>query len=129
MQKLKNCLQKLEPLKQKSLSQIENDTYLKDIIERNFEVAAQCVLDISNRIISEMEGEKPTDYFTAILILGDLKVIPENFAKQFAPIAGFRNILVHQYLDLDWVKLYNYLNNLSDFYKFIEYVEKWRLCS
>lgn len=94
-------MQKLEPLKSKSLDAIEREPYLKDIIERNLEVAAQCVLDIANKIIAEAESEKPTDYFTAILILGNLNILPESFAKKLAPVAGFRNILVHQYLDLD----------------------------
>lgn len=109
------------------LDDIESDPYLKDIIERNFEVAAQCMLDIANRIIAELEGEKPIDYFTAILILGDLGVLPKDFAKKIAPIAGFRNILVHQYMDLDWNKIYDFLGELSDFYNFIKYIEKWML--
>ncbi len=125
LQRLKSCLQKLEPLRVKTRNDIDNEPYLKDIIERNFEVAAQCIIDIANRIISEMEGEKPTDYLTAILIIGDLKVLPVPFAKHIAPLAGLRNILVHQYLDVDWNIIYDYLHNLSDFYQFVEYIETW----
>lgn len=126
MQKLKSCLQKLEPLKKKTIEDIDTEPYLKDIIERNFEVAAQCILDISNRVIADMQGERPTDYFTGILILGDYNVLPKAFAKKLAPVAGLRNILVHQYLDLDWHRMLNHLNNLSDLYKFIDYIEQWQ---
>lgn len=125
LEKLKSCLGKLEPFKEKSLSEIQRDVYFKDIIERNFEVAAQCILDISNRVISIVEGEKPIDYFTAILIIGDLGVIPEDFAKKLAPIAGFRNVLVHLYLDVDWNQMYRHLQDLSDLYQFINYIQEW----
>lgn len=118
-------MQKLEPFKEKSLAEIQRDTYFKDIIERNFEIAAQCILDISNRAIAIAEGEKPVDYFTAILILGDLDIIPKAFAQKLAPIAGFRNILVYLYLEIDWNKMYSYLQNLSDLYQFIEYIQSW----
>ena len=115
----------MELFKDKPLSEIENDLYFKDIIERNFEIAAQCVLDISNRVIALAEGEKPIDYFTAILILGDLGILPQEFARKLAPIAGFRNILVHLYLEVDWNIVYNQLHELSDLYKFIEYIQNW----
>jgi len=115
----------LELFKEKSLSEIQGDLYFKDIIERNFEVAAQCVLDISNRVIALAEGEKPIDYFTAILILGDLGILPKDFAQKLAPIAGFRNILVHLYLEVDWNIVYQQLHQLSDLYKFIEYIQHW----
>lgn len=127
MEKLKSCLQKLEPLSRKTLDEIEGDLYLKDIIERNLEVAAQCVLDISSRVISEMEGDRPMDYFTSIQILGDLQVLPKTFASKLAPLAGLRNLLVHQYLELNWKQIREHLKNLSDFYQFIEYIQKWQL--
>ena len=48
---LKGCLLKLEPLKIKTSDEFASDPYLKDIVERNLEVAAQACIDISNRII------------------------------------------------------------------------------
>ncbi len=51
--------------------------------------------------------------------------IIKTFARKLAPVAGFRNIIVHQYLDFDWNLIYQYLNDLSNFYKFIEYIEIW----
>jgi uncharacterized protein YutE (UPF0331/DUF86 family) len=36
-------------------------------------------------------------------------VLPSEFAAHLAPIAGFRNILVHEYLAVDPQRLYEYL--------------------
>jgi uncharacterized protein YutE (UPF0331/DUF86 family) len=118
-------LARLEPLKSKSKAEFDADPYLRDIAERNLEVAAQCVLDISHRLISLAGGQRPRDYFEAILHLGELAVLPPDFAAHLAPLAGFRNILVHEYLEVDWQEVYRNLQQISDLSKFAELVREW----
>jgi len=118
-------LRKLEPLREKEKEELRADPYLQDIVERNLEVAAQACLDIANRIISLEQLEKPRDYYEAILRLGEAKILPEDFARRFAPIAGFRNVLVHEYLDIDWDEVYENLQELEDLYEFAEHVRAW----
>jgi len=118
-------LQKLEPFRSKKKEEILQDPYLQDIIERNLEVSAQAVIDIANRIISIEDLEKPQDYYDAILRLGEAGIIPLKFAQKLAPIAGFRNILVHDYLDIDWDEVYNNLHQLNDISKFMEQIKAW----
>jgi len=101
------------------------DPYLQDIIERNLEVSAQSVIDIANRIISIENLEKPLDYYDAIMRLGEAGILPLEFAKELAPIAGFRNILVHDYLDINWDEVYNNLHQLDDISKFMQQVKSW----
>lgn len=125
LERLKKSLTKLEPLKEKTKDEFFQDDYLRDIVERNLEVSIQACIDIANRIISLDELEKPKDYYNAIIILGKENILPYDFAQRFAPVAGFRNILIHQYLDLDWDEVYNNLKNLEDFYIFIDYINKW----
>ena len=76
--------------------------YLKKIVECHIEVAAQACIDIANRIISVEQLGKLRDASGAIEILGEIGVLPREFAQSLAPIAGFRNILVHEYLEIDW---------------------------
>jgi len=33
--------------------------------------------------------------------MGELGVLPVDFARHLAPLAGFRNILVHEYLEVE----------------------------
>jgi len=98
---------------------------LRDIAERNLEVAAQCVLDISQRLISLTGALKPRDYYEAILRLGELGVLPPEFAAHLAPLAGFRNILVHEYLALDWREVYRNLQEIDDLARFAGLVRQW----
>jgi uncharacterized protein YutE (UPF0331/DUF86 family) len=118
-------LKKLEAFNAKKKDEILQDSYLQDIIERNLEVVAQAVIDISNRIIS-LEGlEKPRDYYEAIVRLGESGILTLEFARKLAPLAGFRNILVHDYLDLNWDEVYKNLHQLQDISKFMNQVKSW----
>ena len=98
---------------------------MQDIVERNLEVAIQSCIDIANRIISLDELEKPKDYYGSIIMLGKENILPYDFAQRFAPITGFRNILIHEYLDIDWDEVYKNLQRMNQFYKFMDYVKKW----
>ena len=125
LDELNERLARLEPLKEKSREAFDRDPYLRDIVERNLEIAAQCCIDICNRIISLENAKKPIDYYDAILRMGEIEVLPFGFAKDLAPIAGFRNILVHEYLGIDWDEVHNKLHHMDDFVRFAECIRKW----
>jgi uncharacterized protein YutE (UPF0331/DUF86 family) len=125
LDELNERLQRLGPLKDKALAEFHQDAYLRDIAERNLEIAAQCCIDIGNRIISLEGAPKPRDYYESILRLGELGVLSADFAERLAPIAGFRNILVHEYVAVDWDQVYGNLRRLDDLYHFAEYVRSW----
>ena len=125
LERLRKCLIKLEPFKEKNKEEFFRDEYLQDIVERNLEVAIQSCIDIANRIISLDELEKPKDYYGSIIRLGEENILPYDFSQKFASIAGFRNILIHEYLDIDWDEVYKNLQKMDQFYKFMDYIKKW----
>jgi len=50
----------------------------------------------------------------------------DDFAKDLAPAAGFRNVLVHMYAKIDVDRLYYYLeNNLEYIERFGEYIARY----
>jgi uncharacterized protein YutE (UPF0331/DUF86 family) len=98
---------------------------LRDLVERNFEIAVQCCIDISHRIIALEKARKPVDYYEAISLMGELGVLPVDFSRRLAPIAGFRNVLAHEYLSVDWDRVYAHLQNLDDLIRFDSLVRKW----
>ena len=125
MDRLCECLQKLEALHSRPLDDFLRDPYLRDIVERNLEVAAQCCIDVANRIISLEEALKPADYYESFVRLGELGVLPMEFARDFASIAGLRNVLVHEYLAIDWDEVYAHVQNLGDLHAFAESTRRW----
>lgn len=118
-------MSRLDPLKDKSFEDFEQDAYLRDIVERNLEITAQCCIDICNRIISLEKAKKPVDYHDTIIRMGELNVLPTKFAKSLVPIAGFRNILIHEYLVVDWDEVYKKLQQLDDLYYFTDLIRTW----
>jgi uncharacterized protein YutE (UPF0331/DUF86 family) len=65
------------------------------------------------------------DYASAIDELGALGILPREFADRFRPMAGFRNVLVHGYLEVDVARLHDILNErLGDFVEFAGHVER-----
>ena len=70
LDELNERLARLEPFKTKAKIEIDADPYLRDIIERNLEIAAQCVIDICHRLIVLENARKPEDYYEAITIMG-----------------------------------------------------------
>jgi len=125
LDELNERLARLQPLQSKPRAEFDADPYLRDIAERNLEIAAQCVIDICHRIIALENARKPMDYYEAILIMSELNVLPAGFARQIAPLAGFRNALIHEYLGIDWDQVYSNLHRLNDLVAFGETIRKW----
>ena len=87
LDELSERLARLEPLTVRDRAEFDADPYLRDIVERNLEVAAQCVIDIAHRIIALEKAKKPRDYYEAILRLGEIAVIP-GFCSPVVPAGG-----------------------------------------
>jgi uncharacterized protein YutE (UPF0331/DUF86 family) len=71
------------------------------------------------------QAQKPADYREAVLRMGELGILPADFAAQFAPIASFRNILVHDYIGIDWDQVHTNLQHLDDLDRFADYIRQW----
>ena len=68
-------------------------------------------------MIIEEAWEKPEDNQEAVSILFGKKIISENLASSLEGIAGFRNILVHEYGKIDRRRVYQYLLEKSELFK------------
>jgi uncharacterized protein YutE (UPF0331/DUF86 family) len=103
------------------------DEYLAPVflVASDLEIAAQRCIDICHRIISLEGARKPVDYYDAILRMGELGVLPPEFARLLAPVAGFRTILVHEYLAEEWDQVFRALHGLEDLVRFWELVRRW----
>ncbi|PIQ77828.1 hypothetical protein COV82_02635 [Candidatus Peregrinibacteria bacterium CG11_big_fil_rev_8_21_14_0_20_46_8] len=106
--------------------QFLSDEILRRGIERYLQLSLEAVLDISNTIINEESLEKPNEYKDAILILGQAGILPKKFAEKFAPAAGFRNILVHDYVQLDVKKVFaHFKQDAKDIEIFLKHILKY----
>jgi predicted RNase H-like nuclease/uncharacterized protein YutE (UPF0331/DUF86 family) len=94
-------------------------------VERGLHLCAQNALDIASHIASA-EGLDPTTYGSSIDCLVEANVVPAQFGERFRGIAGFRNVLVHGYLEVDLDLTARLLReSLDDFEEFAGHVEQW----
>lgn len=91
-------------------------------VERFFQLAIEAIIDIANLLNAEYRFRPAKDARESIVILGEEGILNKEFAEDFSGVAGFRNILVHAYLDIDRNKVIENLNHLEDFEKFSQAV-------
>ncbi|MEK6715279.1 MAG: DUF86 domain-containing protein [Candidatus Omnitrophota bacterium] len=112
----------LSDLKKMSLKSFISDVKTCKAAERCLEVSIQCVIDICHHIIAARNWPRPKDSREAIITIGQRGIIPLTFSKRIQPMAGLRNILVHEYIKVDPVIIYKHLRRLADFRKFQKYI-------
>ena len=95
------------------------------MVERGLQICIQIILDIGTHILSE-EGIAVERYSDIFKELVKLDIIPEYFAEDIKGMAGFRNILVYEYADVNVSIVADTLNNsLDDFSSFAEYINEY----
>ena len=95
------------------------------MVERGLQLCAQNALDIATHVAASAGRDVP-DYGAAVDRLGELKVLPREFAARFRAVAGFRNVIVHGYLDVDPGIVHRLLNErLDDFGEFAGYIDHY----
>jgi len=121
--KLRDYTEKLRPFQVKAEHEVIGDYVALWAVEHGLQMAAQCVLDVCNHVVSDVSTERPTNYRELILAASPLGLMPEDFARQLSGLAGFRNVLIHEYAKVDASEVYrNLQEGLADFDRFAEYV-------
>jgi uncharacterized protein YutE (UPF0331/DUF86 family) len=83
------------------------------------------VLDVATHV-SAARGQDTPDYASAILGLGDGAVLTPDAARSLRDLAGFRNVLVHGYMDVDLKVVEEVLGTrLDELEAFADSVPRW----
>jgi len=103
---LREALANLRRHASRTAGELRANADLRWTVERGLQLCVQNALDVATHLAAASGLDSP-DYATAIDRLAELSVLPAEFASRLRPIAGFRNVLVHGYLqvDLDIVEL------------------------
>lgn len=123
IESLKQYISILEGLQNITLAEVEKDPIKRGAIERYLQLAIEVCIDIAEMIISDQRLQTPQTAAEAIEILGEKGILDKDFAQNFSKAVGFRNILIHDYVKIDYgIVLKNLKSNLSDFHRFIKEV-------
>jgi uncharacterized protein YutE (UPF0331/DUF86 family) len=107
-----------------NLLQIPRDKFVQEPTyylqaERLLEVMIQAMIDSGNHVIAELLLKKPEDYRQVFDILAQNHIIPEELLPKLRALVGLRNLLVHEYFEVDHGRLYDEAKaGLADFEEF-----------
>lgn len=99
--KLEQLLEDLRPLTEIARSDFLADRAVQAQAERWLHLAAECAIDLANHLISDRGWRMPTTNRETFQVLAENGALPEVLAERMEGWAGFRNVLVHLYLEVD----------------------------
>jgi len=126
LQALEGYLRQLRRFRSYRYDEIEGDLEKIWAIEHGLQVSIQIIIDIGNHILASIGQNQIRDYTDVLSKLGQNNVLPSEFAAEIQGMAGFRNVLVHRYAEVDLKRVYDVLQNrLDDFMKYIGYIRSY----
>jgi len=109
-----------------SFQEIVTNFIRQATVERLLERIINRAIDINQHLIGELlpeEMQSPKSYKETFLKLAELGVYPKEFAESIAKSAGTRNILVHDYNNVDYSKIYSSVSDcLKDYHQYCDYI-------
>lgn len=116
-------LEKLTKLSEKELfGQAEKYYFAERVLERLINTA----IDLNMHICSETKPKMPSTYYDSFIMLGKLEILPDNLAKKIAGSTTLRNLLAHEYTNIDPKKFYDSLKKgFMDYKNYAEHLEKY----
>lgn len=94
-------------------------------IKYTFITAIEGCARIAHHLVASGDWGVPDTNADAIRLLAAHGVLPRPLADSLAAAVGFRNLLVHQYADVDDRRAVEHLTRIVDLQEFIEAVERW----
>ena len=120
---IQNCLQRLKEKQHISETELKGSADLQDIIVHNLQLAIQGCIDVASHVVSD-EGWAVPDTLAGLFdILKQHKVIPPDLNEKLKKMVGFRNIIIHEYANMDMGKVFRiFTHDIEDIGIFLKYI-------
>lgn len=99
-----------------TLSEYQGDWKTQRIVERTLQMMIETCVDIAGHIVSDKGMRAPTGYADTFRVLLESKIISPDLCRSMEKMTKFRNVVVHQYEQVDGEIVIAILNRyLNDF--------------
>ncbi|MEW6410567.1 MAG: DUF86 domain-containing protein [Nitrospirota bacterium] len=95
-----------------TFERLQKDITLSFAVERASALAAEIIIDVLAHILSSDSNIFPDTYEETIKLSYRNKIISEKLYKNIKGLGGYRNILIHEYLVLDYNEVYKNFKKL-----------------
>jgi uncharacterized protein YutE (UPF0331/DUF86 family) len=124
--KIEGYIKELGPILKLEAHEIIGDYTKLRTLERDFQLIVDTVIDINTHFISTENMRAPENATETFQILGEAKILPAEFVEKFSPVAGMRNIVVHDYEKVDVEKMINDIKkDIGQFGEYALYVDNF----
>jgi uncharacterized protein YutE (UPF0331/DUF86 family) len=118
--RLNMYLDRLKPISELTFKEYISDFYKKTSAERLIQLIVECASDINSHVVLESGQRPPEDYTSSFVRAADAGLITHELAEKLKGSGGMRNIIVHEYMDIDDRKIYGILPKaISDFREYM----------
>ena len=94
-------IDRIEEFEPVSFDEYFNSFDLQLIAERLIQLIVESASDINTYLLVQLHQTTPATYIESFIKAGSKGIISKKLAAELAKSAGMRNILVHQYKDID----------------------------
>ncbi len=114
LKKLSELFRFFELHKELTYDGLVADITIRLSVERASALTAEIIIDILSHILTSEHNLFPETYEEAIELSSTQKIITDALYKELKGLGGYRNILIHEYLDLDYEEVYKNFKKLID---------------
>ncbi|HKV07279.1 MAG TPA: DUF86 domain-containing protein [Thermoanaerobaculia bacterium] len=124
--RLEEVISELERLRSLGREALRGSLSLMWAVERGLQLGAELIFDIGGHILTAQYGVSPDQYRNVVRLLVQQGVVSPDLQDRFKGMAGFRNVLVHDYVRLDPEMVLGVLERApEDFSLFVQDIRKW----
>lgn len=115
IESIERCIKRIKETVERADFDLNNFDF-QDIIILNLQRACQQSIDLAMYIVSNKKLGLPSNSRDAFIILKDSKIISDEISLTLTRMVGFRNIIIHEYQQIE-LKVIEYIleNGLDDF--------------
>jgi uncharacterized protein YutE (UPF0331/DUF86 family) len=122
---IEQTVSRLQAWQPVTVQRLESDLLLQWAVERGLQVAAEALFDLGSHLLAGEFQEAVDRYADVPPRLAARGVLGQETSERLRGLAGFRNVLVHDYADVDLAIVAQGVQRLDDFTAFVTDVEKW----
>ena len=118
-------LKRIKGKRDVSLDRFLSDVDVQDIVLFNLQIAIQSCIDIASHIISDEELGVAGSTSEIFYILQENNYIDAQLTEKIVSAVGFRNLVAHEYGNLDLKKVYQIIHeDMEDIQVFLKEILK-----
>jgi len=117
-------VERLKSKRHVSEKEFERNIDIRESVLLNLQQAIQGCIDIGTHIIADFGWGTPGSTAEIFYILEEHKIIPLSMVETMIKMCGFRNLIVHQYAEIDYKIVYSiYQHEVEDFEDFLNEIQ------